>query len=295
MELPVRDPTAGLYRAAALFVEVYNERTYGTPRQETAKAIGRQPLRNEVLAQMKQVFITEGAASNLMNLVEIMLLKVYHHVSLEKIPERYSKEVTEAIRPPCTAIAHSAYRRYTEKKVIPSAKKGGKDEIKEIVHTQPPNVPISDKEIGKITSAQEKYLLRQLNSRLVEMRSAEFLESVASDKDLVAQQKKVQRVVENAYSLTDALKSEINTRAADIKANCVHIAKEAVRKKEAASIKEVFDATLWDRESRTYMESLPIERSIKSILVQLSLIDEDDTDINMSDVETYVTYGLSSS
>jgi len=149
-------------------------------------------------------------------------------------------------------------------------------------------VPVSDKEVGKITTVEEKILLRQLNQHLVETRIAKFLKSNAASPDLGDQQRQVNGVVNNCYLISDAIKSELRARTGDIKANCVHLARSAIRRGEVTQIKDYFDATLWNKESQKYLDELPGERSILAIMRSIGVIKDDDLIINLSDVTEYV-------
>jgi hypothetical protein len=257
IELPITEPSSGLFRAGVLFIEVYQEKVHNVPRSKTAAVLGRQALRNTLLDQMKQVFPNEGTAAYLMNLTEILMLKTFHTYA-GRIDELYVKGITEAIRPSVTTQANFHFRKVTEvvKRVI--AAKGqqrARTVEQSVTKTLPPSVPSSVDELKSVTSSSERELLKTIQKTIQKSLSEEGLRACRSD-DLQVQAVSVKAIIESTYTLADAVKSEIKRRNGDVKTKCLAKARQLVEKGEKADLKAAFTADLWQATAAEYMRDL---------------------------------------
>lgn len=247
-QLPIKEPTRGLYWNASLFVESYEEAENKRPRLETRRQLMTGSVRNGLLEDIKSVFPSPGAAANLLNLGEIISQKVFEKTLGRKVPTEYVSALTQAIKPKLTIIAHNAYRKGTVVAKAPPNKRGQpkkEDERKTVV--RPPAINTSEKEVGQIATSEEKMILRGVQQVLLEARTQESLETACEDESLFTRKKKVEDLVGRCYALTDAVNAEMYQRVRSVKTLCVAEAKHLVEQKKVESIKAAFDAAMWSR------------------------------------------------
>lgn len=244
-ELPIREPTAGLFRSSALYVEVFNEKVHRIPRSVTAKDLNRSALKNQVLDQIKQLFVTDGIGALLMNLAEVLLCNVYKIV-VEPVGTDYAQSLLQAIRPTVTVLAEGHYRRVTEK-VKTAVRRGNRtvEELKDVVKIRPPSIRCSDKDVGSACSPYEFSQLKELNSLLTASRAKEQLEKLCDD-SLRVQAEQVDQYVRRAYQLSDSVNSYMKSRNDKIRSMAVARAKDLIKKGEASDMKAAFTKELWD-------------------------------------------------
>lgn len=255
-ELPIREPTPGLFRAGAMFIEVFNEKANGIPRSVTAQNINRQALKNQVLEQLKQVFVTDGVPALLQNLGEIMLCKVYNTVCLT-VETNYTNLLTEAIRPPVNVIADSLYRRVKEKvKVVDNSRgKRGVEIEKEVIKVVPPSFPSSEKEVGDIVSYSELTLLKEVAAVVAVSRTKDNLR-IYQAASLREQADNISNYVEKSYRLTDFIAGTLKRRQKEVRNMCMAKAKQMIKDEEASSMKEAFTKELWQEMAKKFMDEL---------------------------------------
>jgi hypothetical protein len=253
MRLPVTEPSIGLFRSGCLFVEKYHEERYGTPRSMTAAALGRGELRNKLLEQMKVVFATPGVAANILNLAEIMSLKVFSKLCL-KAGTEYANGVTEAVRPSVTQLALRQFRIVTVKEEVKGAAKGRASQVRTVQKAQPPSVPTSDKDIGNLATATEKILLRDIGHLLTDLRSKESL-NICSTDTVISTAENIKGYIDRMYSLSDSIRSVLRTRESATRSRCVAKAKQLIEEKKALNMKAAFTSELWRQESIVVMEA----------------------------------------
>jgi len=274
IELPCKIPSKGIYHSASIFIETYYEKEHNIPRLETRKRIHRANLRSDLLEFFKKVFVSDGSGANMLNLVEIMSQKIYVK-ALVKPNEVYIKKLTDQIRPAVTVIANDFYKKDTEVTIVSAeVDKRGKiiKEEKKVKRLRllAPSVPVSEREVGSITTSDERTLLNSVNLAFQEMRSKESLLRLCNDKIINTQVDMVKAVVERQYVIASAIRTELTTRVRNIKSAGLEVARSAVYNGSAQSLAEAFTNEVWLACAGRYLEEKR-QTPIKEVLSYLNI------------------------
>jgi hypothetical protein len=270
VDYPIINPSLGLYRAAAIYVEVHRQVIHGTPRSVTVESLRRQKDKGLFLAQMRSQFMSFGTAQLLCDLGGIMLSRLYAEVCRSE-PPVYETRLVEALRPSSTRLADAFYRKESElqeterSKANPSTKKENR-EYARVPVSKPPTVQCNSKELNELGTPAELIILKEINRAVVAQKGADTYNDCYS-KELEVHADNVRRKVGALYAVQDAIFNFYKVRRETVKDMVLGKAKEMITAKLATDLSATM-RKIWPDYSVPYMKTVK-DNSLEEFLLSI--------------------------